>query len=409
MKFTNKQNEIIAELKSKRRVLLYGGSRSGKTFLIVFLVIYRALKHKSRHAILRKHFAHIKQAIVMDTFPKVMSIAFEGVSFNLNKTDWFAEFANGSQIWFGGLDDKERTEKILGNEYSTIYFNECSQITDYNTITTGLTRLAENTPLPRIAFFDENPPSKRHWSYTLFIDNKVPGSGDPISKPELYYQTRVNPMDNTDNLPADYIEDTLKQLPRRQRQRFLDGLFQDDNEGALWTADMIACGEPEKMKRIVIAIDPAVTSDPDSDETGIVVVGEDAESRLWVLDDVSGIYTPQQMAAMVIQSYHKWNVDRVIGEVNNGGDFIEAILRNEMRNIPYTAVRASRGKFTRAEPIAAIYEKGRVLHAKEFKELEDQMLTWSAKKGEKSPDRVDALVWGLTYLTQDISIPMIGG
>ena len=409
MKLTSKQNIILAELVGKRRVLLYGGSRSGKTFLIVFLVIIRALKHKSRHAILRRHFAHIKQAVVLDTFPKVMNMAFPDVSYNLNKTDWFAEFGNGSQIWFGGLDDKERTEKILGNEYSTIYFNECSQITDYDTITTGLTRLAENTKLPRIAFFDENPPSKRHWSYTLFIDKKVPGSGEAISKPELYYQTRVNPMDNLDNLPDDYIEDTLRQLPRRQRERFLEGLFQDDNEGALWTHDMIMCGEAGDMRRIVVAIDPAVTSDPDSDETGIVVVGEDGDGRLWVLDDISGIYTPQQMAHMVIQSYNKWETDRVIGEVNNGGDFIEAILRNEMPNIPFTAVRASKGKFTRAEPIAALYEKGRVLHAREFKELEDQMLTWSAKKGEKSPDRVDALVWGLTYLTQDISTPMLGG
>ena len=401
MKFTDKQNIILAELAGKRRVLLYGGSRSGKTFLIVFLIVYRALKHKSRHAILRKHFAHIKQAVVMDTFPKVMDLAFTGVEYNLNKTDWFAEFGNGSQIWFGGLDDKERTEKILGNEYSTMYFNECSQIVDYNTITTGLTRLAENTKLPRIAFFDENPPSKRHWSYMMFIEGRVPGTGELINKRELYYHTRVNPVHNLDNLPGDYIDDTLKQLPRKQRERFLDGLFQDDNEGALWTSDMIKGGEVDQLKRIVVAIDPAVTSDPDSDETGIIVVGEDTTGRLWVLGDYSGILSPQQMAAVVTTAYEKHRADRVIGEVNNGGDFIEAILRNEMKNIPYKAVRASRGKFTRAEPIAALYEKGRVLHAEEFKELEDQMLTWSAKKGEKSPDRVDALVWGLTYLTED--------
>ena len=400
MKLTPKQNEILAGIKGKRRVLLYGGSRSGKSFLIVFLIVARALKTKSRHAILRKHFAHVKQAIVLDTFPSVMDAAFPDIQYKLDRSSWFAEFGNGSQIWFGGLDDKERTEKILGNEYSTVFFNECSQIMDYNTITTALTRLAENTPLPRIAFFDENPPSKRHWSYELFIENKIPGTGEKINKPELYFHSRANPMDNLANLPDDYIEDTLKQLPKRQRARFLEGLFQDDNEGALWTYDMLTWGEPNEMVRIVVAIDPAVTSDPDSDETGIVVVGEDKEGRLWVLDDVSGTYSPRQMATIALHAYNKHEADRVIGEVNNGGDFIEAVLRNEMNSVPYTSVRASRGKMTRAEPIAALYEMGRVTHAKEMKELEDQMLTWSAKQGEKSPDRIDALVWGLTYLTE---------
>jgi len=374
---------------------------SGKSHLIVLLIVLRALKVKSRHAILRKHFAHVKQSIVFDTFRSVMK-DFEGAEYNLDKTHWFAEFANGSQIWFGGLDDKERTEKILGNEYSTIFFNECSQIADYTTITTGLTRLAENTPLPRIAFFDENPPSKRHWSYQLFIEGVIPGTDEKIKKRDQYYYCRVNPVHNVDNLPDDYIEDTLKTLPRKQRARFLDGLFQEDNEGALWSIDLLQYAEPKDLQRVVIAVDPAVTSDPDSDETGVVVVGEDSDGMLYVLDDLSGIFSPKTMSSVVIHGYNTHQADRVIGEVNNGGDFIEAVLRNELVTIPYTAVRASRGKVTRAEPVVALYEQGRVKHIKEMKQLEDQMLTWSAKKGEKSPDRVDALVWGLTYLTQSI-------
>lgn len=383
-------------MKGKRRVLLYGGSRAGKSWLIMFLIVLRAIKVKSRHIVLRKHFAHVKQSIVFDTFPSLMRTFFEGVTYTLDKTHWFAEFGNGSQIWFGGLDDKERTEKILGNEYSTIFFNECSQIADYATILTGLTRLAENTKLPRMAFFDENPPSKRHWSYPLFIEGKLPG-GEKVSNFDIYYSARLNPVDNEDNLPDDYIRDTLSTLPKKQRERFLEGRFQDDTEGALWTTDMIIYGDQPDLKRIVVAIDPAVTSDPDSDETGIVVVAEDATGGYWVLDDLSGIYTPRMMAHNVIKAYDRHEADRVIGEVNNGGDFIEAIIRSEGQ-VPFTAVRASRGKFTRAEPIAALYERKRVKHVREFKELEDQMTSWSAKKGEKSPDRVDALVWGLTYL-----------
>lgn len=400
MKLTKKQNEAIHGLIGKTRVLLYGGSRSGKTFLITFIVVLRALKVKSRHAILRKHFAHVKQAIVFDTFAKVMSLCFEGVQHNLDRTHWYVEFANGSQIWFGGLDDKERTEKILGNEYSTIYFNECSQITSYDTIITGITRLAENTVLPRIAFFDENPPSNRHWSYKVFIKGEQPGSGAKISNHDKYYHLRLNPDDNIDNLPEEYISDTLSQLPQRQRKRFLMGEFSDDSEGALWSPDIIKYSEQEEFIRIIVAVDPAVTSDEDSDETGIVVVGEDSIGGLYIIEDYSGQYTPREMAAVVINAYNTHQADRIIGEVNNGGDFIEAVLRNEDRNISYSSVHATRGKVIRAEPIVALYEQGRVKHVKEFKEMEDQMCTWAAKKGEKSPDRVDALVWGLTYLTE---------
>lgn len=397
MKLTAKQNEILAQLENKTRVLLYGGSRSGKSYLIVWLIVLRALKVKSRHAILRKHFAHVKQSIVFDTFQAVME-AFKGAEYNLDRSHWFAEFGNGSQIWFGGLDDKERTEKILGNEYSTIFFNECSQIENYDTITMGLTRLAENTKLPRIAFFDENPPSKRHWSYKIFIEGKIPGTDEKVNGHDKFYNCRVNPQDNRDNLPDDYIEGTLKQLPKRQRKRFLLGEFGDDNEGALWSPDIIRYSEADEFIRIVVAVDPAVTAEEDSDETGIIVVGADSDDGFHVLDDLSGRYSPRDMAHVIITAFKTWKADRVVGEVNNGGDFIEAIIHNENRNIPFTSVRATRGKAIRAEPVVALYEQGRVKHIKEMKELEDQMCSWSAKKGEKSPDRVDALVWGITHM-----------
>jgi len=329
-----------------------------------------------------------------------MSLCFPGIQFDIDRSNWYAKFSNGSEIWFGGLDDKERTEKVLGNEYSTIYFNECSQLTNYDTIVTGLTRLAENTKLSRIAFFDENPPSKRHWSYKVFIDGVLP-TGERISNHERYYHLRLNPDDNTDNLPGEYIEETLMQLPKRQRKRFLLGEFGDDSEGALWTADIIKYSDTEEFSRIVVAVDPAVTAEEDSDETGIVVVGEDTLGGFHVLEDYSGTYTPREMARVVIGAYNRHQADRIIGEVNNGGDFIEAVIRNEDPNLPFTAVRATRGKVVRAEPVVALYEQNRVKHIKELKELEDQMCTWAAKKGEKSPDRVDALVWAVTYLMND--------
>ena len=130
MKLTPKQTEANKLLAgSATHIMLFGGSRSGKTFVLVRAVCLRAIKApSSRHAIVRFRFNAVKNSIVMDTFPKVMALCFPGVKYELNKSDWYARFPNGSEVWFAGLDDKERTEKILGMEFVTIYSNECSQI-----------------------------------------------------------------------------------------------------------------------------------------------------------------------------------------------------------------------------------------------------------------------------------------
>ena len=124
---TPKQQEANALLASDaQHVMLLGGSRSGKTFLLVRGICMRAIKAaKSRHAVLRFRFNHVKQSIVLDTFPKVMGLCFPQVKYELNKSDWYATLPNDSEIWFGGLDDKERSEKVLGNEYATVLLNEC--------------------------------------------------------------------------------------------------------------------------------------------------------------------------------------------------------------------------------------------------------------------------------------------
>ena len=124
-------------------IMLAGGSRSGKTLLIVRKIVQRALKApNSRHAILRFRLGHVKQSIVLDTFPTVMRLCFPKMDYDLNKSDLYATMPGGAEIWFGGLDDKERVEKILGNEYASIFLNECSQI-PYNSRNMAITRLAQ--------------------------------------------------------------------------------------------------------------------------------------------------------------------------------------------------------------------------------------------------------------------------
>ena len=169
------QIEALYLLKGNQTyTMLFGGARSGKTFKLVRAVNIRAMLYPgSRHAIVRQRYSHIKGSIVMDTFPKVMKICFPDVSYIMNEKDSFVKFQNGSEIWFMGLDDKDRAEKILGREFGTIYFNECSQIS-YSSVIKALTRLAQKIEgMQNRAYFDCNPPGKGHWSYKMFTETML--------------------------------------------------------------------------------------------------------------------------------------------------------------------------------------------------------------------------------------------
>jgi phage terminase large subunit-like protein len=210
----------------------------------------------------------------------------------------------------------------------------------------------------------------------------------------------MNPDDNIENISEEYIKE-LSNLPRRKKKRFLDGEFADDSEGALWDDDMInrnRVKEPPPMKRIVIAVDPAVTSRDDSDETGIIVCGASFNNHFYILEDQTGTYTPTEWAEKVVFLFKKWQADRVVAEVNNGGDLVETVLRTIDKTIPYHGVHATRDKLTRAEPVSALWEQNLAHHVGEFTELELEMTSWEAKKGEKSPNRIDATVWGANEL-----------
>lgn len=211
--------------------MLYGGSRSGKTFIVLYAMIIRACKFKSRHVILRLAFNHAKTSIWLDTLPKVLNICFPGLEVHWNKTDYYISFPNESEIWIGGLDDSTRVEKILGKEYSTIFLNECSQI-PYESVQVAMTRLAEKSGLMNKIYYDENPPTKRHWSYWIFI-KKV----DPIESKEInsskYASILMNPQDNLENINEEYLE-LLGSLDDKRKARFLSGEFTDGDDGNVY-------------------------------------------------------------------------------------------------------------------------------------------------------------------------------
>jgi predicted phage terminase large subunit-like protein len=173
----------------------------------------------------------------------------------------------------------------------------------------------------------------------------------------------------------------------------------EDIPGALWKRKWFdkhrGEGMPE-LARVVVAVDPAVTNKATSDEVGIIGAGLGIDGRYYVLADRSGIMSPDKWGNRAINLFHEFSADRIVAEVNNGGDLVETVLRTIERNIPYSGVTASRGKITRAEPIAALYEQGKVSHIGAFSELETQCSEFVP--GDKSPDRMDALVWALTEL-----------
>ena len=403
---TDKQRLLRdAAASSARHILGVGGSRSGKTFGFCYAVAARAIgAPDSRHLIARLHNVDVRQAVMLDTWPKMMRLAYPGVGYDVNKQDQVARLANGSEIWFGGLDDKDRADKVLGKEYATIYINEASQVA-FDTVVTLRSRMAQavdrsdGRPLPLKAYYDLNPTGRSHWTYLEFIKGLSPVSRQPF---DTYVRRHVflNPADNP-HLPDDYLAE-LDEMPERQRKRFRDGDYMSEVPGALWTPTNLEqhrVAEAPELARVVVAIDPSGTDGGGTgDDVGIVVAGRGVDGRGYVLADLTCQLSPEAWARRAVTAYHAHKADRIVAERNFGGAMVAAVIRAVEAGLPYKEVNASRGKVARAEPVSALYEQGRVSHVGPLLELEDELLAFTSNgyTGPHSPNRADALVWALT-------------
>ncbi len=231
---TPKQVEAVKILSRNKYTALYGGSRSGKTFILVRSIVVRASKCKSRHLIIRQTFNAVKRSVFMDTLPKVMTICFPHLSYRVNKSDLIVYLSNGSEIHLAGMDNGKAVEKILGTEFSTIYFNEASEM-EYSPTQLVLSRLAEKTPLAKRVWYDFNPPNKTHWSYWLFMKRLNPIDEEPLLNAEQYDYLLMNPGDNLDNIDPEYIK-LLESMPEAERKRFLLGQYSDESDGQVYYA-----------------------------------------------------------------------------------------------------------------------------------------------------------------------------
>ncbi len=223
-------------------------------------------------------------------------------------------------------------------------------------------------------------------------------------KTEDVYVTTGNTFENKDNLADSALEQFKERYEgtRLGRQELYAEIL-EDIEGALWTHNQIdklriTKDDIPELRRIIVAIDPAVTSNEKSDETGIIVAGVDEDDKYYILEDVSGKFSPDKWARLAIEQFYRYNANMIVAETNNGGDLVERIIRTIDTKVPYKKVTATRGKMLRAEPVSALYEQEKVFHTDIFKELENQMCTYTGETG-KSPDRLDALVWAITELS----------
>jgi len=431
-----KQLEVERRLREGRRHnLLVGGSRSGKTFLIVKRIMERALAApESDHLIVRFRGNAARASIWLGTVRNVRRMCFPRLALKDHLQDSYIEFPNGSRLWIGGLDEKERVEKILGNEYSSTYLNEGSQI-PYSSVLISRTRLAQvarcrdGSILSQQEFADLNPVGRSHWSYREWLLGQNPENRRPITgwKPDNagdYFYAFVQPQDNAGNLTAEYLA-SLQNAPERYRKRFYDGQYVEDVEGALWTMEALdhaRCGLddiPETLDRVTIAVDPSGTDGDEekrSDDVGIIAAGRAGtgeRSTGYLLEDATCNEAPLEWGKRAVALARKWNADRIVAERNFGGEMVRAVIDAAARAMgvvlpPVVLVTASRGKALRAEPVSVLtgelfngeWRGDRVRHAGEFIDLEEELLNFSVYgyTGVRSPNRADAYVFAMSDL-----------
>lgn len=227
-----------------------------------------------------------------------------------------------------------------------------------------------------------------------------------LAKDKSTVVTKGSTFDNSANLPAQFIERLKdKYAGTRLGRQELDAEILDDLPGALWSRDEIdehRVREAPDLRRVIVAVDPSGTKgeSDDGDDIGIVVAGKGVDGRAYVLADWTCKLSPDGWGRRAVKAYHEFKADRLVAERNFGGAMVEHVIRTIDPRVSFTEVTASRGKVARAEPVAALYEQGKVSHVGSFPDLEDQMCLMDATGycGEGSPDRADALVWALTEL-----------
>jgi PBSX family phage terminase large subunit len=376
-----------------RYFLVTGGRGSAKSYHVSLLLVN--LTYESNHVILftRWTLTSAYISIIPEFIEKIELLGLEK-DFNITANE-IENKLTGSKILFRGIKTSQGTatanlKSIQG--VTTWVLDEAEELQDEDVFDRiDLSVRAVN--IPNRVIMVMNPAFKGHFIYQRWI--KAP-------RPDTSY-IHTTYIDNKENLSESFIQaanQTKSQNEARYRHLFL-GEWNEDAEGLLWNRAIIEqCRITKKptLILIVVAVDPATTKTMDSDETGIVVVGKSDSGNLYVLEDLSGKYSPNEWANVVASAVKRWKADSIVAEKNQGGDMVKTVIRQFDKKTMVKLVTATKGKYTRAEPIYSLYEQNKVYHVGNFAILERQMVTFNPESNTESPDRVDALVWGCTDL-----------
>lgn len=380
--------------------LILSGRGWGKTRVGAEWIVYNAISEpKTRWAVVARTSSDIRDTCFEGESGIISVLKRYGLynESSYNKSRFTYNLPNGSIIRGFSAEEPKR---LRGPQHHGAWCDELASwetLETFNQLKLGL-RLKGINP-PRVVITTTPLPIK-------FITD--------LMKQESTYVTRGSTFDNKANLaPEALAELEYKYANTRIGQQELYGAILEDNPGALWTRDLIQKTrvefKPEHFTRIVVGVDPAVTSGENSDATGIVVAGVTSDQHYYVLEDATMKASPQVWASKAVMLYEKWQADKIIAETNNGGDLVVELLRQVNPNVPVKKVTATRGKQLRAEPIAALFEQGRAHLVGSFlgvevrpgvfgDGLEDQLCDWTSESKD-SPDRMDAMVWALTELS----------
>jgi phage terminase large subunit-like protein len=392
IKLLDKYQPLFYEEPKNRYYLITGGRGSGKSWTLSLFLLN--LTYEEGHVILFTRWTLTSAFIsIIPEFIDKIDLMNKSEDFEITQSEIINK-ATGSKILFRGIKTSQGTatanlKSIAG--VTTFILDESEELMDEDVFDRiDLSIRAVNKPNRVILVM--NPSYKSHWIYNRFVKHPREDTS--------YIHTTY--LDNQNNLSPSFVaqaERTKTENLHRYNHLFL-GHWLEDAEGMLWNRQIIErlrMANPPQLERIVVSVDPAASANLDSDETGIVVCAKDAKGNGYVLEDLSGKYSPSQWAAVAVKAFERWNADCIVAEKNMGGDMVESVLRSQNTTARIKLVNATKGKYVRAEPIYSLYEQNKIYHIGQFPILENQMITFDPDKG-KSPDRVDALVWGFTEL-----------
>jgi PBSX family phage terminase large subunit len=395
LKIIDKYKPLFVNPPDTRYFLVTGGRGSSKSFSISLFLLN--LTYESGHVILFTRWTMVSAFIsIIPEFIEKIELLNKEEDFEITQNE-IVNKLTGSKILFKGIKTSQGTATASLKSISgvtTFLLDEAEELVD-ETVFDRIDLSIRSKDKPNRVILVMNPSYKSHWIYKRWV-------AKPKQDCTYIHTTYLHNRQNLSKSFLDAAERTKSENLHRYNHLFL-GEWLDDAEGMLWNREIInrsRVAVSPRLVRVIVAIDPAASSNMDSDETGIVVCGIDANKNGYLIEDLSGKYTPNQWGSLASQTAERVQADCIVAEKNQGGDMVTAVIRQYNQNTRVKLVTATKGKYVRAEPIYSMYEQGRIYHLGEFPILENQMITFDPDKG-KSPDRVDALVWGFTELLGD--------